>query len=147
MPPSTRRAFGFQTTLEEGKAVASPTRNLDSPTADTQKPASRPDSTTTENGKPKRLYRGLGSDIGPVKLEDGTVVDGGRLLMRSTWNAALPPDLDAVWKHGQSLHPGPADVWIHKNRMSGLWGAATPCTQFLDEKGIRTLFFTGVNTG
>ena len=29
-----------------------------------------------------RRITGLGSEIGPVKLEDGSMVDGGRVLMR-----------------------------------------------------------------
>jgi len=37
-------------------------------------------------------------------------------------------------------------VWIHKNRMSGLWGGGTACTDFLDKEGITTLLFAGVNT-
>jgi nicotinamidase-related amidase len=30
--------------------------------------------------------------------------------------------------------------------MSGMWGSTTPLKEFLDKEGIRTLFFTGVNT-
>jgi nicotinamidase-related amidase len=37
-------------------------------------------------------------------------------------------------------------VWLHKNRMSGMWGASTMCEEFLKKEGIRTLLFTGVNT-
>ena len=99
----------------------------------------------SENGKSPRIYRGLGSEIGPVKIEDGKVVDGGRLLMRDTWNAALPPALDAAYKEGLSLKEKP-DVWIHKNRMSGLWGSSTPCTDYLEREGIQTVLFAGVNT-
>ena len=38
------------------------------------------------------------------------------------------------------------DVWIHKNRMSGLWGGETACTKYLESQNIRTLLFAGVNT-
>ena len=30
--------------------------------------------------------------------------------------------------------------------MSGLWGTTTPCQEFLEKEGIRTLLFAGVNT-
>lgn len=156
MPPSTRRAFGFEAELEQearekekGKglpaldphgvnqaAVESYMANKDGP--------SKPED-MTENGKLKRLYKGLGSDVGPVELEDGKVIEGGRLLMRDTWNAGLTPELDAAYEEGKKMKEKP-DVWIHKNRMSGLWGMTTACEDFLREEGIRTLLFAGVNT-
>lgn len=99
----------------------------------------------TENGKPKRIYQGLGSEIGPVTVEDGKIVDAGRLLMRETWNAALPTALSDAFNEGKELKNKP-DVWIHKNRMSGLWGNGTACTEYLEKDGIKTLLFAGVNT-
>ena len=99
----------------------------------------------TENGKPKRIYQGLGSEIGPVTIEDGRTVDAGRLLMRETWNAALPTALHNAFLEGQRKLEKP-DVWIHKNRMSGLWGSGTACTEYLKKEDIATLLFTGVNT-
>ena len=30
--------------------------------------------------------------------------------------------------------------------MSGMWGAKTACEDFLEQEGIKTLMFTGVNT-
>ena len=99
----------------------------------------------TENGKPKRIYQGLGSEIGPVIVENGRTVDAGRLLMRDTWNAALPPALNDAFIAGQQEKDRP-DVWIHKNRMSGLWGSGTSCTEYLKKEGIKTLLFAGVNT-
>lgn len=152
MPPSTRRAFGFEVIVDEA-ARANATSAVD-PHGVNQLAAEKimngkneklDPNELTENGKPKRIYNGLGSEIGPVRLEDGSTVDGGRLLMRESWNAALPPALDAAYKEGQRLTHNP-DVWIHKNRMSGLWGSGTPCTEFLEEEGIRTLLFAGVNT-
>lgn len=152
MPPSTRRAFGFEAALEkEAKEKALPA--LD-PHGVNQAPAEHYMANKggeskledmTENGKPKRIYKGLGSEIGPVKLEDGTVIEAGRLLLRDTWNAALTPELDTAYKEGLRLDTRP-DVWIHKNRMSGLWGTTTPLQQFLEKEGITTLFFSGVNT-
>lgn len=122
MPASTIRAFGFKSTS-----------------------SSNGKSELNELGKPKKLYHGLGSDMGPIELEDGTVVDGGGLLMRDTWNADLPSDLKATYERGQ--HANPQHVWVHKNRMSGFWGASTPGTDFLESQGLRTLLFAGVNTG
>ncbi len=95
-------------------------------------------------GKDARIYKGLGSEIGQVVLEDGSTVSGGKLLMRDQWNSGLTPELDAAYKKG--LNASPPDVWIHKNRMSGLWGDKTLCTEFLEKEGITTLLFTGVNT-
>ena len=123
MPAGILRAFGFK----------SATSGIEKETP------------LNELGKPRKLYNGLGNDIGPVKLEDGSTVDGGKLLMRDTWNVALPPDLAKTYQTG--LQTSPPHIWIHKNRMSGLWGSTTPCTEFLEQRGIRTLLFTGVNTG
>ncbi|KAF2180735.1 isochorismatase family protein [Zopfia rhizophila CBS 207.26] len=119
MPPAVKRAFGFEAVPETEEK-----RN---------------------NGKDGRIYKGLGSPCGTVKLPDGKTVDAGRLLMRDTWNAALYPPLDAIYEEGAKLSRNP-DVWIHKNRMSGMWGAITMCEEFLEKEGIRTLLFTGVNT-
>lgn len=152
MPASTRRAFGFEATLnKDAELKGSPAIDAHGVNQAAAEQAmqikndsnKRPD--LTENGKPQRIYKGLGSEIGPVKLEDEYTVEGGRLLMRDTWNAALPPRLDASYREGQNLAQNP-DVWIHKNRMSGLWGSSTPCTQFLEREGIKTLLFAGVNT-
>ena len=150
MPPSTRRAFGFVAALEgEGKGESLPAidaHGVNQAAAEQfmqDKNGVLEEKELTENGKPKRIYKGLGSEIGPVRTEDGNVVDAGRLLMRDTWNAALPPALDAAYKKGQLLKEKP-DVWIHKNRMSGLWGSSTPCTKYLEQEGIKTLLFAGV---
>ena len=152
MPPSTRRAFGFEAALEkEAKAKALPaldSHGVNQVAAEhymaNKDGESKPED-MTENGKPKRIYKGLGSEIGPVKLDDGSVVDAGRLLMKDTWNARLTPELDAEYQKGLKVK-NRADVWIHKNRMSGLWGTTTPCQDFLEQEGIRTLLFAGVNT-
>ncbi|CAF9909835.1 MAG: hypothetical protein HETSPECPRED_009532 [Heterodermia speciosa] len=152
MPPSTRRAFGFETTLRrEAKEKAVPAVD---PHGVNQKAAeyyaangggtSRPED-LTQNGRPERIYNGLGSEIGPVTLEDGFVIDGGRLLMRDTWNAALTPELETAYLEGVTRTEKP-DVWIHKNRMSGLWGATGACQEHLEKEGVKTLLFAGVNT-
>ena len=158
MPPGTRRAFGFEASLNNdavidahgvneaaAKQVLHDSTHQADETTTTASLAKVEMSQLTENGKPKRLYRGLGSEIGPVELSDGTTVDGGRLLMRDTWNASLPSSLLTAYKAGADL-ARPNDVWIHKNRMSGLWEENGLATQFLKEEGIRTLIFSGVNT-
>ncbi|KAF9691756.1 hypothetical protein EKO04_010474 [Ascochyta lentis] len=93
----------------------------------------------------KSAYKGIGAPMGPVKLESGEEVEGGKLLMRDSWNADLYSPLKGVYEEGTQLKSKP-DVWIHKNRMSGLWGATTPLREFLETEGITTLLFAGVNT-
>ncbi|KAL1970867.1 hypothetical protein VTN77DRAFT_2701 [Rasamsonia byssochlamydoides] len=95
--------------------------------------------------KSRIVYKGLGVDLGPIDLGDGTTVDGGRILMRDTWNAALYPPLDEEYRKGSADTALP-DVWIHKNRMSALWGQGADLEKFLETEGITTLFFAGVNT-
>ena len=91
-------------------------------------------------------YTGLGSDMGIVKdPQTGESIDAGKFLMRDQWNSALYPPLDKMYEEGTKLSSRP-DVWIHKNRMSGMWGAQTELEQYLEKEGIKTLFFTGVNT-
>lgn len=154
MPPATLRAFGFETVDAEefdryeeivGKEPAIDSHGVNEGADKIY--AERKDQTvrTIEtSGKDKRIYKGLGSEIGPVTLESGQEVQAGRLLMRDQWNSSLTPELDAAYQEGKQASP--PDVWIHKNRMSGLWGEKTACTEFLDQEGIKTLFFAGVNT-
>ncbi|KAF5385202.1 hypothetical protein D9615_001499 [Tricholomella constricta] len=66
----------------------------------------------------------------------------GRLLMRGARNAELYGPLQSEFLKGQDAG---TDFWIHKNRMSGLWGYQTALDLFLQENGITTLLFGGVN--
>ncbi len=151
MPPSTFRAFGFETVpateFSDYDSVSSKTPAIGSHSRkEAASEISNSGRTTTIKTPEKdpRIYKGLGSEIGPVTTSSGNVVEGGRLLFRDTWNASLTPELDAAYLDGLSaLIP---DIWIHKNRTSGLWGPSTMCTSFLEREGIKTLFFTGVNT-
>lgn len=93
----------------------------------------------------KGVYRGIGSKMGDVELQDGGKVDAGRLLMRGSWNADLYPPLREAFEEGCGLQTKP-DVWVHKNRMSALWGGETELQVFLEKEGITTLLFAGVNT-
>ena len=143
MPPATYRAFGFETVHAEDFPHAfagSASRSAAIDSHGVNELAPQISKQTESGGKNSRIYKGLGSDIGTVTLESGETVEGGRLLFRDTWNAALTPELDAEWQKGRQL-PDRADVWLHKNRMSGLWGASTDGTDFLDKEGITTLLF------
>ena len=85
----------------------------------------------------ERQIHGLGSDIGSVELEDGSMIDGGRVLMRDQWNTASYPPLKE--KHE------PQDMQVDKNRLSGFWGGAAS-EEMLRSRGIKTLLFAGANT-
>ncbi|KAF8560330.1 Isochorismatase hydrolase [Imleria badia] len=67
----------------------------------------------------------------------------GRLLMRDECNSELYGPLQEEYLHGKDTG---TDVWIHKNRMSGLWGYQSALDLYLQENGITTLLFGGVNT-
>ncbi|KAK3372300.1 Isochorismatase-like protein [Podospora didyma] len=84
---------------------------------------------------------GLGSDIGKLTREDGTSIQGGRMLMRDQWNTAFYPSLVAVSEPER-------DITVHKNRLSGFWGSGgdTEIEKTLKSRGIRTLLFSGCNT-
>lgn len=148
MPPATLRAFGFETVPhdkgfdeQDGRETAEDDHGINTGTGPTKKLPPKP-----PFGKDPRLYRGLGTDIGPVELEDGSSTQAGRLLMRDAWNSALYPPLEEARQEGMEVKVLRKDVWIHKNRMSGLWGAETACTRYLEQQGIKTLLFSGVNT-
>ncbi|KAH9819339.1 Isochorismatase-like [Teratosphaeria destructans] len=138
MPPAVSRAFGFEVVDEEAEGSA------DAAAADKHGVASVPVE-VAERRRGKK-YAGLGSDCGILTdPQTGQDIDAGRLLVRDAWNSALYPPLDRIYAEGAALSHGP-DVWIHKNRMSGMWGAKSACEEFLEKEGIKTLFFSGVNT-
>jgi nicotinamidase-related amidase len=137
MPPAVKRAFGFFSVPADTQFAAGNAAFGDHPSS----------ASVDKHGVPSTessAYKGLGADCGTLTLS-GTPIAAGRLLMRDSWNAALYPPLDAIFTSGTQL-PRIPDVWIHKDRMSGLWGARTACEEFLDKEGIKTLFFAGVNT-
>ncbi|KAJ9618249.1 Phosphatidylinositol 4-kinase pik1alpha (PI4-kinase)(PtdIns-4-kinase) [Taxawa tesnikishii (nom. ined.)] len=154
MPPAVKRAFGFEAVVDEdGEITAKHTESgevfkekADGVGVDKDgSPKHQGGHVLLENGKDARIYKGLGSQCGEVFLPGGETVDAGRLLMRDSWNAALYPPLDKIYEEGARMEKKP-DVWLHKNRMSGMWGTSTPCQEFLEKEGIKTLLFTGVNT-
>ena len=93
--------------------------------------------TADNNFDGHRNIGGLGSDVGSVKLDDGTIVEGGRVLMRGQWNSE-------TYKPLAETHQ-PNDVHVYKNRLSGFWGG-TAIEEALTSRGIKTLIFAGVNT-
>ena len=100
-------------------------------------------------GKDGSVYVGLGGDCGmreDVFEGEGREVQPGKLLMRDQWNSGLYGPLVGVYDEGKKLGGGREDVWIHKNRMSALWGGRTALGDFLEEQGIKSLLFAGVNT-
>lgn len=72
---------------------------------------------------------GKGNGLGSA-LENGR----GRVLTAGDWTAATIDELRAA----------PGDIAISKYRVSGFWG--TELDQILRNVGVKTLFFTGVNT-
>jgi nicotinamidase-related amidase len=145
MPPAVTRAFGFDV-VSDGDGDSFDAKGRGDAVNKHGDLTYQGGDAVLEDGKHGRKYKGLGSECGLVEdPETGKEIDAGRLLMRDAWNSALCPPLDKLYKEGKELDVRP-DVWIHKNRMSGMWGAKTECEEFLEKEGIKTLLFTGVNT-
>jgi len=66
----------------------------------------------------------------------------GRLLMRGEHNSELYGPLQKLYLEGKEKG---TDVWVHKNRMSGIWGGQSELDLLLQNLGIKTAFFAGVN--
>ncbi|KAK1919207.1 hypothetical protein P3342_008931 [Pyrenophora teres f. teres] len=82
MPPSVKRAFGF---------FSIPT-DSDFASGDAAFAHHESSISVDRHGEEnKSVYRGIGADSGLVTFPDGKTVQGGRLLMRDTWNTALYP--------------------------------------------------------
>ena len=94
--------------------------------------------------KERKTDGGLGDLMGKVKLDDGSSVDAGRMLMRDQWNTELHAPLARAFNEGANSKV--PDVWFHKERISGLWGSSGDLERFLEKQGITTLLFGGVNT-
>ncbi|CAI7644493.1 unnamed protein product [Penicillium manginii] len=77
-------------------------------------------------------------------------LEGGRVLMKGSWNAAIYGPLESKLQTDSSDNPlsvtSKPDVLIHKNRTSGLCLSNTEFEKFLEDNGIKTLLFAGVNT-
>ena len=80
----------------------------------------------------------LGVDIGPVHLDDGSTIEGRKVLVRGEWNAEIYTPLAQQAKLD--------DLRAWKNRLSGFWNNDTVVGKQLQSQGIRTLIFAGCNT-
>ncbi|KAF2448950.1 isochorismatase family protein [Karstenula rhodostoma CBS 690.94] len=132
MPPAVRRCFGFYAIPEDSAFPPDFDASAGSVGVD------RFGVPRDGHGR-EAMYHGLGAPCGTVTLDSGEAIDAGDLLVRDAWNADIYPPLKA-------LYDPASDAWIHKNRMSGLWGSNTPLQKYLEEEGLRTLLFAGVNT-
>jgi nicotinamidase-related amidase len=123
MPPSIKRLFGFQAVVDDGLGQAAGCGfGVD------------------KHGMKARAHEGMGSEMGSIRaMETGAEVDAGRVLMRGSWNAGLYPPLDKIYDEGTKLEVRP-DVWLHKNRLSGM-RPGSELERFLEKEGLRTLFF------
>ncbi|KZV63295.1 Isochorismatase hydrolase [Peniophora sp. CONT] len=68
--------------------------------------------------------------------------DWGKLLMRGEKNSELYGPLQVLYEEGAKEGK---DQWVHKNRMSGIWGGQSALDLVLKEMGITTLLVAGVN--
>lgn len=132
LPPQQFRVFGWSSNIRDGRCGID---FRESTTASARE---------FVHGGERRVNNAPGDELGEVTLEDGSKVDAGRALFKGTWNAALHDPLAASFNESQKS-PLP-DVLFHKNRNSGMCEAMTECTDYLVNKGIRTLLFTGMNT-
>ncbi|EEP78974.1 predicted protein [Uncinocarpus reesii 1704] len=95
-------------------------------------------------GERPNLVKLPGTELGEIALEDGSRVNAGRVMMKGSWNAGLHGPLAGAYEEGKKA--ARPDVWIDKNRNSGLWNEKTAFGEYLKKEGIRTLLFSGVNT-
>ena len=138
-PPGVFRAFGFST------LPANEFDNLYSSRGGAVKdPHAAETLCDNDLGQDSRTYKGLGQSLGEVKLPDGSQISAGRMLMRDQWNTELSPPLQESFE--DSLSTSKPDVWLHKNRITGLHLPASPAGQYFQDQGIKTLIFAGVNT-
>lgn len=139
LPPGVFRAFGFST-----MAVDDFTESYSSPVGPGESFSAGNTLCTNDLGKDSRTYRGLGRPLGDVTLSDGSTIPAGRMLMRDQWNSGLSPPLQESFE--ASLGTSKPDVWLHKNRITGLHLPTSSAGAYFQDRGIKTLVFAGVNT-
>lgn len=133
MPPAEVRVFAFEAnTKKVDYGLGDRDGDLDDP------------ANFLQIGERPNFAKLPGTELGEVVLEDGSRIDAGRVMMRGAWNSALHGSLAGAYEEGKKA-PRP-DVWIDKNRNSGLWNASSAFGEYLKKEGIRTLLFSGVNT-
>ncbi|KAI0532596.1 isochorismatase family protein [Xylaria digitata] len=130
LPPTIWRVFGWEITEDDNFVV------------ENDDPDAAPGQMITRSER--KSEGGIGSPLGKVKLENGTEVDAGRMLMSEQWNTALHGKLEDAYQAG--LKATVPDARFNKERLSGLWGPSSDMEVFLRKQGITTLLFTGVNT-
>ncbi|KAI9690729.1 MAG: hypothetical protein M1820_009860 [Bogoriella megaspora] len=133
LPPAEIRVFAFQAnTNEVDYGLSNQRGDLDDP------------QNFLACGERPNLARLPGAELGEVLTDDEIRVDAGRAMMKGSWNTALHGPLAAAYEEGKkSARP---DVWIDKNRNSGLWHDESALGQYLKREKIRTLLFSGINT-
>ena len=132
LPPQQFRVFGWKSIIQDDRYGIN-FRETTTASAD-----------KFVHGGEKRVVNGPGEELGEVTLDDGSKIDAGRALFKGTWNAALHDSLAASFDESQNSSL--PDVLFHKNRNSGMCETMTECTEYLVNKGIRTLLLTGMNT-
>jgi len=133
MPPSEVRVFAFGVnTAEVDYGLGTRKGDPDDP-ANFIKCSERPNLTMLP-----------GTELGEIVLEDGSKVDAGRIMIRGAWNTELYGSMAGAYEEGKKASR--PNVWIWKNRNSGLWNEKSAIGEYLKKEGIRTLLFSGVNT-
>jgi nicotinamidase-related amidase len=74
------------------------------------------DESKNEQASSTTVYTGFGSEMGNIAMPNGEYVDGGRLLMRDTWNAKLYDPLFQSYESSQKTTK--PDQWFHKVSLS-----------------------------
>lgn len=123
IPPTVWRIFGF------GEEYVEDEENMNS---------------VTRSMKEHKSACGIGDQLGNIAIEDGSLVDAGRKLMRDQWNTELHQPSAEAYKYGTTCEP--ADVRFHKDHLSGLSVGSSDLKGFLKQQNITTLMFSGVNT-
>ncbi|KAF1733613.1 hypothetical protein CRV24_007518 [Beauveria bassiana] len=133
MPPAEIRVFAFDVN----------TRKVDYGPGDRDGDPDDP-ANFLKCGERPNLTKLPGTELGKILLEDGSIVNAGRAMMRDTWNTALHGPLAEAYEAGKKT--ARPDVWIHKNRNSGLWNDKPDFAEYLEKGKVCTLLFSGVNT-
>lgn len=133
LPPAEVRVFAFEANTDKTDyGLSDPREDPDDPQF------------FLKYGERPNLKRLPGAELGEITLEDGTRVNAGRVMMRGYWNTALYGRLASLYQRGKACSR--PDVWIDKNRNSGLCFDNSALNEYLRTEGIRTLLFAGVNT-
>ncbi|KAK4141779.1 Isochorismatase-like protein [Dichotomopilus funicola] len=92
-----------------------------------------------------RNQKGVGDEIGEVKDKNGKVIDGGRILVKGSWNSWLHDPLSDAYYEGKRADVVPPDVHFHRNRSSGMCDRMKDVTRVLKQNNLQTFLFTGIS--